>query len=87
MYKSMYTDTKPYTWSNGKKVDVVCTMMQQVLEKDLEANFLPIISCLVRNSLSKNESALLKIQAMRGKNSIIWAVVIVHLLNYYSMQV
>lgn len=62
----MYTDSKPFVWSNGKKVDVVCTKMQKVLEQETEINFMPILSCLVKNSELKNESALTRIQEMRG---------------------
>ena len=63
----MYTDIKPYTWSEGNKVDMVCKKMQTFLERETEDNFLPILSCLVRNSTAKNESALIRIQQMRGK--------------------
>ena len=68
MYKSMYTDSTPYNWPRvGKKVDAVCRKMEQVLEKEAEENFLPILSCLVRNSEAKIETALIRIQEMRGK--------------------
>ena len=68
MYRSMYQDSKPFDWTGGgkKKVDTICSKMLQVLEEDLDNNFLPVLSCLVRNSESKNEAALLKIQTMRG---------------------
>ncbi len=68
MYKSMYTDSKPYNWPRvGNKVNAVCRKMEEVLEREPEDNFLPILSCLVRNSEAKIETALIRIQDMRGE--------------------
>ncbi len=72
MYKSMYTNSRPYTWNKEKKVDLVCSKMLRVLEKDLENNFMPVLSCLVKNSESKNETALLRIQSMRGNRIMMY---------------
>lgn len=72
MYASIYPGRSEYAgWENGwSKVDVICEKLRLNLERNVEKNLLPIISCLVKSSRSDVASALSKIDEIRGKQII-----------------
>ena len=72
LYQNMYQLDRAKETPGPGKVDAVCQALLSELEKEEKKYILPIISCLVKNSKSKLDKALMRITKLKeeGDNSL-----------------